>query len=96
MLLTIDRVQIATPDAKVPRRCGVADWGRNKVSADRVRGLGAKRVTLRAGTGEIECWSRKATALSRTNWQDAGGGSIRRRDLTRPACTGASCHVGRS
>ena len=54
MLLTIDRVQIATQDAK-----GVAEmWrrrlGAEEVSEDRVSGLGAKRTTLRVGTGEVE------------------------------------------
>ena len=54
MLLTIDRVQIATPDAKSAAEMWRRRLGAEQVSADRVRGLGAKRVTLRAGTGEIE------------------------------------------
>jgi hypothetical protein len=54
VLLTIDRVQIATPDAKSAAEMWRRRLGAEQVSADRVRGLGAKRVTLRAGTGEIE------------------------------------------
>ena len=54
MLLTIDRVQIATPDAKSAAEMWRRRLGAEQVSADRVRGLGAKRVTLRAGPGAIE------------------------------------------
>ena len=54
MLLTIDRVQIATPDAKSAAEMWRRRLGAEQVSADRVRGLGAKRLTLRAGTGDRE------------------------------------------
>lgn len=54
MLLSIDRVQIATQDVKRTAEMWHRRLGAEEVSADRVRGLGAKRLTLRVGTGEVE------------------------------------------
>ena len=54
MLKTIDRVQIATWDAKSVAEIWRHRLGAVEISSDRVHGLGAKRVTLRAGAGEVE------------------------------------------
>lgn len=54
MLLEIDRVQLATPDAKAAARLWVERVGAEQVARDRVRALDAKRITLRAGSSDIE------------------------------------------
>jgi hypothetical protein len=57
MLTEIDRLLIATPDSQA----AVAGWtrllGAEVVSRDRLASLAAHRVTLRAGTGDIEILS---------------------------------------
>ncbi|WP_371424879.1 hypothetical protein [Tardiphaga sp.] len=63
MLTTIDRVQIATRDAK-----GVAEtWrrrlGAEEVSSDSIKALRARRTTLRVGTGEVELLEPDGTGI---------------------------------
>lgn len=54
MLKEIDRVLLATPDAAHAGRKWQAMTGAHEIGRDRVAGLGARRVTLRAGTSDIE------------------------------------------
>jgi hypothetical protein len=54
MLIEIDRVQLATPDAKAAARLWVERLGAEQVARDRVSVLGARRITLRAGRSDIE------------------------------------------
>lgn len=54
MLTEIDRVLLATPDAADAARKWQAMTGAQEIGRDRVSGLGARRVTLRSGTSDIE------------------------------------------
>ncbi len=54
MLKTIDRIQIAVPDADEAATGWISLLGAQPHSTDRVRALGAKRTTLRLGRSEIE------------------------------------------
>lgn len=63
MLLEIDRVQLATPDAKAAARLWVERVGAEQVARDRVSALGAKRITLRAGRSDIELLEPDGTGL---------------------------------
>lgn len=61
--MTIDRVQIATRDAK-----GVAEaWrrrlGAEEISSDSIKALRAGRTTLRVGTGEVELLEPDGTGI---------------------------------
>lgn len=52
--MTIDRVQIATRDAKSVAKAWRHRLGAEEVSSDSIKALRARRTTLRVGTGEVE------------------------------------------
>ena len=54
MLTEIDRVLLATPDADAAAAKWRALVGAEEIGRDRVGHLGARRITLRAGTSDIE------------------------------------------
>jgi len=54
VLTDIDRVLLAAPDAAAAAQCWKERVGAVEVSHDRLTSLGAKRVTMRAGTSDIE------------------------------------------
>lgn len=54
MLLTVDRIQIATPDAAEAAQGWQSLLGAREVGEDRLACLGARRTTCRLGTSEIE------------------------------------------
>lgn len=54
MTMMIDRVQIATHDTKSTAEIWRRRLGAEEISSDQIRGLGAKRITLRVGTGHVE------------------------------------------
>jgi catechol 2,3-dioxygenase-like lactoylglutathione lyase family enzyme len=54
VLVTIDRVQLATPNADDAARKWRALLGAEEVARDRLASLGAKRIVLRAGASDIE------------------------------------------
>lgn len=54
MLTEIDRVLIASPDAEATAICWRERVKAVEVARDRVSSLSAKRITLRAGTGDVE------------------------------------------
>lgn len=63
MLTEIDRVLLATPDAAGAARNWHTMTGAQEIGQDRVAGLGARRVTLRAGTSDIELLEPDGTGL---------------------------------
>lgn len=63
MLRTIDRVQIATNDAKQTAELWNTLLGAEEDSSDRVDALGARRVTSRLGSGAIEFLEPDGTGL---------------------------------
>ena len=54
MLSRIDRVQLAVPDAKAAARGWIDLLGAEPAGEDRIGGLAARRLRLRAGTGWVE------------------------------------------
>jgi hypothetical protein len=54
MLAEIDRVLIATPDANASAQAWKDRVGAVEVSTDRIASLAGRRITLRAGTSDIE------------------------------------------
>ncbi len=54
MLTEIDRMQIATPDASAAAAKWKTRVGAEEIGRDHVRTFAAKRITLRAGTSDIE------------------------------------------
>jgi hypothetical protein len=54
MLATIDRIQVATPDAQQAAQKWRALLGAEEISRDRLSSFGARRIVLRAGTSDIE------------------------------------------
>src|SRR5260370_1015666 len=72
MLRGIDRVQIATPDAEA----AAAKWrslvGAQEVGRDRVASLAATRITLRAGTSDIELLSPDGVGIVETELKRRG------------------------
>lgn len=54
MLVTIDRIQLATPDAEAAAQKWRALLGAEEIGRDRLSLLGARRIVLRAGASDIE------------------------------------------
>jgi len=54
MLVTIDRIQLATPDADAVAQKWQSRLGAEEVSRDRLSLLSARRICLRAGASDIE------------------------------------------
>ncbi|MEQ8268892.1 MAG: hypothetical protein RH982_16980 [Parvibaculum sp.] len=54
MLSRIDRVQLAVPDFEAASRGWIDILGAAPDGIDRIPGLGARRLTLRTGTGRVE------------------------------------------
>lgn len=54
MLTRVDRVQLAVPDAEAAAQGWIGLLGAEKAGTDRLQGLGARRMLLRAGNGWVE------------------------------------------
>lgn len=54
MLTRVDRVQLAVPDAEAAARGWIGLLGAERAGEDRLQGLAAKRMRLRAGNGWVE------------------------------------------
>lgn len=63
MLTEIDRVLIATPDARATAQAWKDRVKAEELSTDAVRALGARRITLRAGTSDVEVLEPDGTGL---------------------------------
>lgn len=63
MLTEIDRIEVATPDAAAAAEKWHVLLGAEEISRDRIRVLGAKRITLRAGASDIELLEPDAAGL---------------------------------
>ena len=63
MLTTIDRVQIATRDAKSVAETWRRRLGAEEISSDLIKALRARRTTLRVGTGEVELLEPDGTGI---------------------------------
>ena len=63
MLTEIDRVLVATRDAETTAQCWKDRLGASEVGRDRVAALSAARITLRAGTGDVEILEPDGTGL---------------------------------
>jgi hypothetical protein len=63
MLTDIDRLLIATPDAEGAARAWADSVAAEEVGRDRLRSLGATRLTVRAGTSDIELIQPDGTGL---------------------------------
>src|SRR5260221_364485 len=54
MLVTIDRIQLATPSAEAAAQKWQSLLGAEEIGRDRLSTLGARRICLRAGASDIE------------------------------------------
>lgn len=54
MLTRVDRIQLAVPDAEAAAQGWIGLLGAEKAGSDRLQGLGARRMLLRAGNGWVE------------------------------------------
>jgi hypothetical protein len=82
MLTEIDRVLLATPDAQAAAARWRERLDAQEVSRDALPSLGAKRITLRAGTSDIE--------LLEPDGQGAVADALRRRGRAHLYAAGAS------
>ena len=72
MLTEIDRVLIATPDAEATAKCWKERVEAVEAGRDRVSSLSARRITLRAGTGEVEILEPDGAGLVETELKRRG------------------------
>ncbi len=102
MLLEIDRVLLATPDAADAAAKWRARVGAEEVGRDRVGWLGARRTTLRAGTSDLELVEPDGEGLLADELRRRGRAHLFAAGATaddpaamaaRAARAGAACHA---